>query len=288
MNQADPRYQRPVDDSLPIRDTGEWAKEKLWYIERFVAQFLTAMRGKPWRALQYIDLFSGPGKDLTGEGKIFLGSPLLAVTQENRFDAYFFADINKAYIDALRVRCSGISGIQYYVGDANSIVNRIANTIARLDNTFMPGLWPSLNLAVLDPEGLELKWSTVETLAGINRMDMIIYYPQMGITREAPKEIQDQPPTLIDEFFGDTEWRSIYKKYSHAERLHGLLVDHYKKKLRDHGYIVEKDLDITPVIRNRERRTPLYRLLFISKHQLGKKFWRNALQKDAHGQGRLF
>ncbi len=278
-------YLQPRDDGLPTRPVGEWTAEKLWYLERYLSQTLTALRDKPWRGLHYIDLFAGPGKGRTSAGDVLLGSPLLAVTLKYRFTGYFFSDIDGAYIDALRQRCSGVPDVRYFVGDANEVVRTVTEIINGIDREYLLGQWSSMNVAFLDPEGLELKWDTVETLSRVRRMDMLIYYPQMGINREASKEYQKSPPTSLDYFFGGSEWRDVYAHYPRRE-LHSRLVELYKRKLRQLGYKVDFDIS-EPLMRNKRRRAPLYRLLLVSKHPLGAKFWRNALAKDRYGQKRL-
>ena len=87
----------------------------------------------------------------------------------------------------------------------------------------------SLNLAFLDQEGLELKWNTVAALAEINRMDLIIHYPQMGINRLMPLVYDSDSSNDIDEFFGNQSWREIYERYRRREEsfLHRHLMDHY-------------------------------------------------------------
>lgn len=116
---------------------------------------------------------------------------------------------------------------------------------------------------------------------------MIIYYPQMGITRDAPKEIHLPTQTPIDLFFGDTQWRQIYQKYQEGEPfLHRPLLDYYKGKLKTFGYQVEDPLD-EPLFKN-SREAPLYRLLFVSKHPLGNKFWKDVTSQLLNGQKRLF
>lgn len=133
-----------------------------------------------------------------------------------------------------------------------------------------------------------MRWETVETLAKVDRMDMVIYYSQMGVSREIPKEIDKQPPTTLDKFFGDTEWRQIYTRYRNREErfLHRQLIDLYRSKLENLGYkIVEGGRE--PVMKN-TKNAPLYRLLFLSKHELGYRFWKNAVRKDSSGQMTMF
>ena len=83
----------PNDDGLPMRPSGRWVEIKLDYLARFINVFETAMKGK-WRFRNYIDLMAGPGKDrIRGKNKVFLGSPLIALTTQYPFTGYFFVEL---------------------------------------------------------------------------------------------------------------------------------------------------------------------------------------------------
>jgi three-Cys-motif partner protein len=97
------------------------------------------------------------------------------------------------------------------VGDANDKVRDVVTEITQFDKEFIRGVLPCLNLAFLDPEGLELEWKTIETLAHLNRMDLIIHYSQNGLTRNIDKCYATQKDTVVDSFFGDRKWRDIYR-----------------------------------------------------------------------------
>ncbi len=277
-----------VDDGLPLRDSGEWAFDKLFYVNAYLARFIVSMRGKNWRAINYIDLFSGPGKNKLRDGRIICGSPLLALQQKQRFDEYFFVDQSIENINALQARCPDHmrDDVMFIKGDANQVVNTIVTKIKTNDNMFRRGIGCCLNLAFLDPEGLELHWDTVAMLATC-RTDMIIYYPQMGITREARHQNSLSSITSIDRFFGDSHWREIYQRCQKGDEqfMHRTLLDHYKKKLAGFGYEVEDPLP-EPLIKN-SKEAPLYRLLFVSKHKLGNRFWADITKRLPNGQLRL-
>lgn len=278
-----------IEDGFLLRSSGgSWTYDKLYYLNAYLDRFIVSMRPQNWRSIHYIDLFSGPGKNLLPDGHVLLGSPLLALSQKRPFDRYFFSDLEQANIDALRQRCTNYPDeypkISFYTGDANQIVNQVVQIIQRVDKP-ITDKWSSLNLAFLDPEGLELHWTTVEKLAS-RRTDMIIYYPQMGITREAPIEIDQQPPTRIDLFFGDTGWRQIYQKHQRGEKpfLHRALLDYYKQKLMVFGYLYDPLPE--PAFAN-SKDALLYRLLFVCKHPLGNKFWADVTRNLPDGQLRL-
>lgn len=291
-------YLHPVDDGLPTRESGEWVKEKMFYVKRYIDTFEVAMRGKDWRRRIFIDLFAGPGKcNIRESAEIILGSPLLALQTSHPFTDYYFVDMDQQNLDTLARRSQSSTvpaeHVHLLVGDANQRVDEIAADIAKFDKQFIKGLLPCLNLAFLDPEGLELEWETVETLGRMNRMDVIIHYSQNGLTRNLDRCYASQDETVVDRFFGDRNWRQVYKNVSEKKEkigIHRALIDYYKSKLNKLGYVVINDSEEIarePLIRNTKRNAPLYRLIFASKHPLGNKIWNEVTKKDVYGQGRL-
>jgi three-Cys-motif partner protein len=292
-------YLQPQEDGLPTRPFGAWVAEKLDYLERYIYIFETSMRDRPWRKRHYIDLFAGAGKCLVREARtVCLGSPLLALTTPHPFTDYFFVDQNPDNIAILQQRCNVsplCDHVQYFVGDSNLVVQEIVDHILAVDREHIPGKWSSLNLAFLDPDGLELHWDTVATLARPYTMDLIIHYPQGGLNRYMKQAFETNGQTRVDRFFGGGEWRDIYDKCQNRQTsvgIHRLLMDHYKEKLRGLGYKEAlRDDEVggedEPLVRNAKRKTPLYRLLFASKHPLGHEFWQKVTRRDVHGQMHL-
>ncbi len=286
---TNPDYLRPVLDELICRPFGSWVSEKLDYLKRYIDIFETSMRLK-WPQRNYIDLFSGTGKNSIRETKeIILGSPLVALTTKHPFEGYYFSDCNKDNILALNTRCNAseyYNRVHIYTADANQIVNTIVDQIKK----FYP---PSLNLAFLDPDGLELEWSTVAKLVEL-RCDLIIHYSQQGITRYGLKAFKSDEETKVDRFFGTTEWRRVYKPWYEKPRkpgLHRELIGFYKERLKSLGYREVKQSDeilTEPLIRNEKRNVPLYRLIFASKNPLGEDFWQKVTQRNVYGQKQMF
>ncbi|MCP4141992.1 MAG: three-Cys-motif partner protein TcmP [Chloroflexi bacterium] len=284
------KYLLPEDDGLPTREFGKWTIQKVEYLKKYISQSATSMRGKPWRQRSYIDMFSGTGKfELKGTNDIHLGSPLLALTTQHPFTHYYFVDYIEKNIDILRERSSSLPlQKKFYVGDANEKVKEIVRELQIADKKFISGKWPSFNLVFLDPDGLELEWRTVEALAQIKIMDMVIHYSQSGLTRNLDRCYASTDETIIDKFFGDEGWRQIYKTWqykSSKKGLHRELMDYYQDKLKALGYV---DIDSPePLMKTAQTNAPLYRLVFASKHKLGHKFWKQGTQVDINGQRRL-
>lgn len=282
-------YLLPLDDGLPMRPAGRWAKAKLDYLARYIAVFETSMRQR-WAVRNYVDLQAGPGKNrIRRTGEVLLGSPLLALTASHPFTGYFFVDLAQENTEALDQRCSASSlypHVHIHTGDCNVLVDQIVTELRHDEDR-------SLNLAFLDPEGLELKWTTVAKLASIRRMDLIINYPEGGLNRFLSQAVSSSRETAVDGFFGNREWRVIYQESeAHGEaNIHWRLIEFYKKRLQTLGYqevLRGDEVGDAPLIRNVEKNAPLYRLLFASKHPLGHKFWIAVTRRDVNGQQLLF
>lgn len=284
-------YILPAEDGLPIREFGRWTVQKVEYLKNYISQFEISMKRKPWRQRSYIDLFAGTGKfKVEGSGDVHLGSSLVALTTKHPFTHYYFAEYSPENIEVLKTRSTLLPfKKKFYTGDANSEVKKIVKELMRVDKEFLPGKWPSLNLAFLDPDGLELEWNTVKQLARVDRMDMVIHYSQSGLTRNFELCYTTDEETIIDRFFGDQEWRKIYQKWRNKaskKGLHRELMDYYQAKLAALGYV-----DIAspePLMKTSQTNAPLYRLIFASKHELGHKFWKQGTRTDMNGQQRLF
>ena len=274
------------DDGLLMRPMKNWTAEKLDYLERYIDMFTTSMRKKPWRALNYIDLFSGPGKcGHKDNNDVYLGSPLLALTTKNAFDHYFFVDLEIDKTQVLEQRCQHspyADRIQYFQQDCNIAVHGIAREIQGINRHYIKDVWPCLNLAFLDPEGLELEWNTVKTLTQF-RTDLIILYSQMGVQRYSAIAINDPGDTVLDRFFGTRIWRDIYQRGQGRPGLYGELLNLYQQNLCNLGYKDKDEVGQIPLMRN-TKNVPLYYLVYASKSDLGKKFWREATKRNVHGQ----
>jgi three-Cys-motif partner protein len=269
---------------------GKWGMKKLYYLNVYSSITTVTMSTKPWRQLNYIDLFSGCGKNkVKRTGKIFLGSPLLSLKLQKPYTKYFFVDNDERNISALRTRCNSsllASRIEYHIGDGNQKVKGIVEKIAKIDKPYIEGCWQSFNVAFLDPYSFELEWNTIGLLATIKYMDLIIYYPQGPLERAMPTMYNQKKENAIDFFFGTDEWRTIFIKFISGKvpNLHRELLDLYWKKLSSLRYIQNNGKE--PLITN-SKNVPLYRLILASRDPKGIQFWNEAIKRDENGQMKL-
>lgn len=278
-------YLLPQADGLAMRESNEYAKDKLRILEAYIDRFETSMRKKHWRARYFVDLQAGPGKNRFPDGNVMLGSPLIALTTEHPFTHYRFVELDSENCDALEMRVSTSDlrdRVKIMRGDCNVWVDEIVQEIRALDKQWIEGQWSSLNLAFLDPEGMELRWETVEKLGRMNRMDLIITFPTGGIIRTARVMLKRGEGTLLDDFFGTREWREVYAEveHKHVTQRRRVIIDYYKSRLAPLGYNVVVDPDIVAErIFANKRRTQVYSLIFASKDKLGDEFWQDVLRQ---------
>jgi three-Cys-motif partner protein len=175
LYEKDPR----LEIKLPTYDKEYWTALKLILVKYYIKPYLEilARKGK----VAYVDLFSGPGLDLMGELKVpVLGSPMIPIVikeSKYEFSKYVFSDTNSTYIEALRKRISYYKNmgdsIRLLNEDANEVVKKLPDLLNDIDHAFV----------FVDPEGMELDWSSVCHLVNDVQCDLIINFPSAGITR---------------------------------------------------------------------------------------------------------
>jgi len=282
-------YLSPVDDGLPMRDSGEWSKVKLSVLGYYIDLSTVAMYQKPWRRRYYIDLQAGPGKNVIGNsGEVLLGSPLLALLRGKGYTHYRLIEQDEELADALWRRCEATNQIKrsdILVSDFRSQVEGIVEEIREVDRPYIQGQWHTLTLAFFDPEGLELNWETVALLASLNRVDLIINFSTSGVRRTAGQALnQPSGTTIVDRFFGTLEWRNIPFDPDSSPPVRRYL-DLYKSRLESMGFSWGTEISV-PI--KTTFGVELYRLLYASKSKdVGVEFWEKA-RKNAPQQRSLF
>lgn len=259
-------------DGLPTRSSQEYVLYKLNALKYYITVTNTAMR-KKWTERYYIDLQAGPGKNNIGD-KVLLGSPLLALTANYPATHFWFNEYDTVNKNALTQRVSS-SELNNHVdisqADVNQVVQHITQEIFHRDRTNKK---PSLNIAFLDPEGLELHWSTVAQLAQVTKMDLIINFSTNGILRSIGRKNTE----AVDRFFGTPKWREIYKAKDSVISRRRALIDFYRQGLERFGYNINIDPNLggDDIAVNNSKNSQVYSLIFASKNELGDKFWKQA------------
>ena len=277
-------YLEVKDDGLETRPSGDWAKEKLSILQRFISMFTTSMRSKKWSALNYIDLEAGPGKNRVRDtDDVFLGSPLIALTTRYPFDNYFFVEENQENFESLerRVRASPLHDrVELYNDDCNVVIGKIVGKIKEIESRSSQDRWQCLNLVFIDPQGLEIHWDTIKALATETRSDVVMNFSTSTITRTIRNLSNSLKETAIDEFFGTREWREVYELMNNQREgaaVRRSLLDFYCERLSGLSYTTTGPTGEHIILNSKNRQ--LYTLICASRNPLGVEFFEKAAAK---------
>ena len=178
---------------------------KTWYVDAFAG---TGSRSAPEVSPKSADLFQDVYEDADtreyrdGSAKIALGLP-------NPFDHYLFIEKARSRVDALRTaierdHASLLSRCDFRHGDANDVLK---TWCAERD-------WRKERAVVfLDPYGMQVAWTTVQTLAATRAVDLWYLFPLgVGVARLLKRDgnIEKSWQNRLDLLFGTSDWRSRF------------------------------------------------------------------------------
>lgn len=263
-----------VDDGYLIPECNKWAREKLDYLSRYLEAFSTALKSR-FSHRCYVDVFAGAGKNkIKGTEDIVLGSPLIALNVKNPFTDCFLIEKDREKYAALKYRISKYnSNVKTFNEKDDLAIDKVTNIISKINN--------QVSVAFLDPYGF-VKWSTIEKLASLDKMDLLIHFSQMGIRRNVENQYRNPSTNSMDLFFGDDRWRDLYRKNRNGNYLTEL-INLYMQNLCSLGYVYLGDRPTSPLIFS-NKNAPLYRLIFASKNELGYKIWKSIAKRKPNGQ----
>jgi three-Cys-motif partner protein len=258
----------PPDDDLPVRTSGAgpWTLEKLEIVWRYLLAFANACQRAP--AFHFVDGFSSLGVNLIGSKRVS-GSPLLALEAEPVFSSCLLMDLDEETVDVLRQRTAKYGDrAKVRQGDCNvDLVPAMGEVLGAWD----PGL------VLLDPEGTELAWSTVEAVARFKTKktkleQLILLATHTGFLRMLAKDgtVQDWAAEKMTHMYGNEKWRDIHQARAlgriSTDTATGDYVRLYGNGLRELGYTYVLDREIRD--RGFDGRLR-YFLIFASEHDLG-------------------
>lgn len=264
---------RRATDGYLARVVERWSHEKLFYIERYLDIFCTAMKTK-W-TLVYGDLLAGPGICIDKElGEESFGSPLRAVNR-GEIQRLFLNDADPRVATALGART--VSEPQGRV----CVTSMDCNEAADAARAFLFPPYRSvgaLGLVVIDPTAFQMRFDAVARLTKDVRLDLIIIFMSGYIRRFMRTPEFEQ---VLDNFFGTSDWRELAGKRVAGERVtYRHLLDLYEKQLKSIGYV---HVDDSQRMTNLQGST-IYHIIFASKHPRGSDFFKKISQRKFNGQ----
>ena len=194
---------------------GTWTVKKITILEKYAKAYLKIM--SKWNFhLTYFDGFAGSGDIKIGNKDSYkiidgAGKRVVQITDPIKFDIYYFVEKNpkkRQQLDADLRKISDDQNIFTVTDDCNAALIRFSNYISK--NKSRRGL------VFLDPFGMNLDWTALESLKGLN-VDLWILCPTgVGANRLLTKDfnISDAWWDRLERFFGITRdqlTNSIYQ-----------------------------------------------------------------------------
>ena len=196
---------------------GEWTKQKLDILERYLGFYTTALKNQNFELL-YIDAFAGMGGITYNDedAKQFIeGSVRRALKVTDRpFDKFIFVEKRGENYEKLkRLKSDNPSRtIDVHHKEANEYLR---DELSRLN-------WEKCRgVLFLDPFATEVEWSTIKAIASYHALDTWILFPVSAVMRMMPKAVPNNPKDLpcadkLDKIFGDDSWNELYRRNPQA------------------------------------------------------------------------
>ncbi|MFA6106572.1 MAG: three-Cys-motif partner protein TcmP [Patescibacteria group bacterium] len=275
-----------------MRRVKNHTKEKLDYFRKYIEAYLVATKKLPIK--YYIDAFAGTGKCVLcgescssrggkrcvvcGKGKIIDGSALISLKTKNQFNGYVFIELDDRRINRLNkfIRAEVSEEILKKIATKKADSNLLLKNFHQFVSPYAGCL------ILLDPEGPELLWETIEYLSKIKKAELLILYPyDMSLVR-LTKDYGDK----LDRFYGTAEWSKIYndKNNINADSTKNRLLEFYCGNLKKLGfeYVVYKQIR-----RKLRDGKPLYHFILATHHHAGEKIMKDIFNKELDGQTKM-
>ena len=279
----------------------QWHAWSVWktrvLLGTYLPVFARVCAGKAHH-MTFVDCFAGTADSVEIDGTAFLGSPRIALRTKPEFSHAVFFELpdNAAHLNAsLRAEFPDRQ-FQVVGGDSNEMIGEGLSWL-RDEGTARSGPQLGPVLAFLDPNGLELHWTTVEAIATWTgqkdpsdfsrqgrRPELLILFPTGPMRRTLPvgsgtNEAPIGQQAQVDRLFGNTQWRQIYGAQRDG-RIQGEeawihYVEQYRLGLVRLGY------EYTSAIEVRNTRNVVqYHMVFATCHPAGKRIMKS-IQEDA-------
>ena len=271
------------------RSWGYWTEVKLDALEHYLKRFTTASKKSP--TVLYLDLFAGSVENARrdDQSRRFTGSTVRALETDPPFTHLRFFEMGsqaRRLEGALSSRFPGDHRYQVVQGDCNE---KIAHALEDLQSE---GLDWSPTFCFVDPDALEVTWSTLAQIASFKnarattKAEILILLSHSTIPRlagwDSAQGLDEALASKVTAFLGTQAWHRIYEKRSnglsaaYARRLYTTLFRYRLQKTL--GYSTTLTIEMS-----NERGAPLYALVFATDHGAGTRIM-SAVFKKAREQ----
>ena len=272
---------------------GDWTEQKLECVKKYLHAYTTIMNKQQFR-FAYIDAFAGTGyretesdedtdelmfPDLVSSEVVSFhdGSARNALEVKPPFMKYVFIEKNMnryAKLEELKKEFL-LKGefaedmIECMRGDANEYLKNLCRENWKTHRA----------LVFLDPYGMQVEWTTIESIARTQAIDLWILFPLGTVNRllKNDGEIQPSLRARLEMSFGESGWYDVF--YQLAKQTSFFNEEQWQKTgnifATIEQYFIErlegifKGVATNPLILRNSKNVPLYLLCFAAGNQRG-------------------
>lgn len=270
---------------------GQWTERKLKCLRDYLNAYRIIFTGNPkarYFRTWYVDAFAGTGSRTTKSETPLLdiyddkevqeyhaGSAKIALGLASPFDNYLFIEKSKPRVGELQSIIKSefptlFDRCYFLAGDANV---QLRKWCGERD-------WSKERAVVfLDPYGMQVNWSTVETLAATKGVDLWYLFPGIGRLLRHDGNIDEKWKARLDTLLGTAEWRTRFFQSYRRTDLFGEMegVERTAPEAAIEGFIHERlatcfgsNVGKGLILRN-SKKSPLYFLSFAASNDRGAK-----------------
>lgn len=269
--------------TLRFDQIGYWSQIKLDIVRDYAKAYSIILAKQPRITHVYIDAFAGAGMhQLKGTDELVPGSPLNALSVEPPFKELHLIDLDGAKVSNLRNLVGARPDVFIYEEDCNKVL---------LSKVFPRVLYSNYRrgLCLLDPYGLTLDWSVLETAGKMGSIEIFLNFPIMDMNRNAlwsnPEGVDPEDLARMTAFWGDDSWREL--AYSEQGTLFGgndlvkkvnneQVVEAFRQRLRTKAGFKEVP---KPIPMRNSKNADVYYLFFASNNATGAKIAKDILNR---------
>lgn len=228
-----------------VSSIGYWTEVKLDILSEYAkaySQILSAQK-KPSLKHVYIDGFCGSGCHMSRDGGLVWGSPTSVLLVDPPFAEYHLIDLDEGNIENLRSMIDDRTqgpfdprSVHLYNADCNEVLlNQVFPRVRYEDYRRA--------LCLLDPYGLHLDWSVIETAGRMRSVEIFLNFPILDMNRNVlhknPDKVDPKQVRRLTRYWGDDSWREA--AYTDTQNLFGYdektdnkrVVSAFRRRLKD-------------------------------------------------------
>lgn len=273
-------------DHVGVRCVGDWGADKVVFISTYVDITGKALQYK-FKNYYYIEICSGPGLCVDFKaGEEFIGTALASLLTEGarHYAKLFFFDLNPVTVESLRKRIDESPDIPDEV-KAKAVVSvgdySEPSSIISVLKYHIPNYKKGLNVVFVDPTDMSVPFELYQAMIDFGRgTDFIINFADGTDLKRNIKLVFEKPDSP-----GNRKYRKVLETtdfFDDPSNIEHANKGDFKYLFNEFEKIFIKSFSDRGYSHIHEKRILwYYKLLFLSKNELGGKFWKQASNRNA-------